>query len=113
MNQKYNNTKCQCECKNSKEHHCGKGYFWNPAKCSCKNGKYLGSTGNSVIICDEIIKEAESTSPRTIPTNTSPTKTVPTKCTLTSFYILASFLIITIASYDTSKLKETSITNML
>ena len=71
MNQKYNNTKCQYECKNSKEHHCGKDYFWNPAKCSCKNGKYLGSTGNSVIICDEIIKEAKSTSPRTIPTNTS------------------------------------------
>ena len=30
--------------------------MWNPATCSCKNGKYLASiTDNSVIMCDEII----------------------------------------------------------
>ena len=40
-NQKWNNNKCQCECK--KYHICEKGYFWNPATCSCENGKYLAS----------------------------------------------------------------------
>ena len=34
-----------------------KNYIWNPATCSCKNGKYLTSIiDNSVIKCDEIIK---------------------------------------------------------
>ena len=33
-----------------------KDYIWNPATCSCKNGKYLASIiDNSVIMCDEII----------------------------------------------------------
>ena len=31
--------KCWCEC-NKKHHICEKGYIWNPATCSCKNGKY-------------------------------------------------------------------------
>ena len=36
--------------------HVKKDYIWNPATCSCKNGKYLGSiTDDSVITCDEII----------------------------------------------------------
>ena len=39
--------------------------IWNPAKCSCKNGKYLASImGDSAITCDEII-DAEET--KTIP----------------------------------------------
>ena len=30
-----------------------KDYMWNPATCSCKNGKYLASiTDDSVIMCD-------------------------------------------------------------
>ena len=34
-----------------------KNYIWNPATCSCKNGKYLASIiDNSVIKCDEIIE---------------------------------------------------------
>ena len=38
-----------------------KDYIWNPATCSCKNGKYLASiTDDSVIMCDEII-DAEKT----------------------------------------------------
>ena len=42
-NQKWNNDKCQCECKNPKEHNVWeKNYIWNPATCSCKIGKYLG-----------------------------------------------------------------------
>ena len=41
-NQNWNNGKCQCECKNLKEHHvCKKNYISSPATCSCKNGKYL------------------------------------------------------------------------
>ena len=40
-NQKWNTIKCQCECKNLKEHYvCKKDYLWNPATCSCKNGIY-------------------------------------------------------------------------
>ena len=40
-----------------KKHHiCEKDYFWNPATCSCKNGKYLANIiDNSVITCDEVI----------------------------------------------------------
>ena len=33
--------KCHCECK--KRHLCEKDYVWNPATCSCENGKYLAS----------------------------------------------------------------------
>ena len=33
-----------------------KNYLWNPATCSCENGKYLASImDNSVIMCDEVI----------------------------------------------------------
>ena len=59
------NRKCRCECKNQK--HCvyEKDCIWNPATCSCKNGRYLASIMNdSVITCDEIIEE-----PKTVPTN--------------------------------------------
>ena len=35
----WNNNKCWCECK--KCHVCEKDHVWNPATCSCKNGKYL------------------------------------------------------------------------
>ena len=40
---------------NRKKHHiCEKDYIWNPAACSCNNGKYLASiTDNSVITCDK------------------------------------------------------------
>ena len=41
-NQKWNNNKCRCDCKNPKNHCvCGKDYIWNHATCSCENGKYL------------------------------------------------------------------------
>ena len=54
-NQKWNNDKSRCECKNPKKHFVCK-YFWNTVTCSCKNGKYLASIiDNSVITCDEII----------------------------------------------------------
>ena len=35
---------------------CEKDYIWNPATCSCENGKYLASImDDSAIKCDEII----------------------------------------------------------
>ena len=36
--QKWNNDKCQCECK--KYRMCKKDYSWNHSKCICKNGTY-------------------------------------------------------------------------
>ena len=51
----WNNDKCQFECK--KRHVCEKKKKknWNPATCSCKNGKYLASIMNdSAIACDEV-----------------------------------------------------------
>ena len=54
-NQCRNNDKSRCECK--KHHICEKDYVWNPATCSCENGKYLASImDDSAIICDEVIK---------------------------------------------------------
>ena len=32
-----------------------KNYIWNPATCSCANGKYLTNIINSAITCNEII----------------------------------------------------------
>ena len=46
-NQKRNNDKCQCECKNYCM--CKKDYCWNPSTCVCKC-----IVDNSVIVCDEI-----------------------------------------------------------
>ena len=88
-NQKCNNDKRRCECKNPKEHHvCEKDYIWNPATYTCKNGKYLGSIiDDSVVACDEIIEAIKAV----------PTKTVTTKVASTNFYILLTFLSITIA----------------
>ena len=88
LNQKWNNNKCLCTCKNPKEYFVSQiGYFWNLARCSCKNGKYAGSIGDSVFICDKFIDRTKCTS-----TKVTITKTVPTKCNLTNFCILLSFL---------------------
>ena len=60
-------------------------YIWNPATCSCKNGKYIASIiDHSVITCDEIIDTTKSTS----------TKIVPAKSTSMNFYILLTFLLL-------------------
>ena len=46
-----------------------KDYVWNPATCSCKNGKHLESIMNDLTItCDEII-ESYNEEIKTIPTN--------------------------------------------
>ena len=53
-NQKWNNTTCQCECKNY--HKCEKGYSQNPSTCICENSKYFKSVvDTSVTEFDEII----------------------------------------------------------
>ena len=42
-----------------------KYYIWNPAICSCENGKYLASIiDDSVITCNEITEERKK-----VPTN--------------------------------------------
>ena len=57
-------------------------YFWNLATCSCENGKYVGSIiDDSVIMCDEIIKEAKNV----------PTKIVTTNNISVNLYILIPF----------------------
>ena len=63
-NEKWNNDKCRCECKNLKEHHlCKKNYIWNPARYSCKYSIYLASIiDDSVITCDEIIENIKTVS---------------------------------------------------
>ena len=39
-NQERNNDKCRCECKNPKKQYvCKKNDIWNPATCSCENGR--------------------------------------------------------------------------
>ena len=54
------NNKCECECK--KHNICEKDYIWNPATCSCENGKYLASImDDPAIICDEVV-DAEAKS---------------------------------------------------
>ena len=46
-NQKWNNYKCQRKCQ--KHHICEKD-IWHPATCSCKNGKYLASITDDLVI---------------------------------------------------------------
>ena len=77
----WNNDKCQCECK--KHHICEKDYVWNPA-INCENEKYLTSIIDK-IICDEIIDVKETNFNEKYIT-----------CKTQSFYILLTFLLITI-----------------
>ena len=80
--------KCRCECK--KHHICQKDYIWNPATCSCENEKYLASIIDELVItCDEIMEET-----KTIPTNFHEKNIT---CKIQNFYILLTFLLITIA----------------
>ena len=55
-----------------KRHVCEKSYIWNPAQCTCDNGKYLVSIMESIqesimydsaITCDQIIEEDKKTFP--------------------------------------------------
>ena len=65
-----------------------KGYILNVATYICETVKYSGSIINDlVVLCDEILVEIKSTL----------IKTIPVGCTLTNFYILLAFLLITLA----------------
>ena len=79
---KWNNDKCWYGCK--------RDYICNPASCSCKNSNYLASiVDDSVITCDEIIKET-----KTFPTSFNEKNVT---CKTKNLYILLAFLLITIA----------------
>ena len=71
---------------------CEKDYIWNPATCSCKNGRYLASIiDDSVNRCDAIVETTKSTLVKIFPT-----KNTSTKNSSTNFYVLLDFLFITI-----------------
>ena len=70
-----------------------KDYIWNPAPCSCGNGKYLASImDDSAITCDEIIESYDEET-KTIPKNFNEQKAT---CKTQNFYILLAFLLITV-----------------
>ena len=94
-NQKRNNNKFRCKCK---KHICEKDYIWNPATCSCKNGKYLAIIkGHSVITCDEIIDtDAMWYDKETKPIPKSFNEEKGARKTQ-NFYILLAILLITMA----------------
>ena len=81
-----NDIKCQCECK--KRHVREKDYVWNPATCNCEKGKYLAIImDHSAIKCHEIIESYNEE------TNFNEKKAT---CKRQSFYMLLTFLLITI-----------------
>ena len=51
LNQWWNNDKCWCEYK--KHHLREKDYAWNPATCSCENGKYLATATDDLVITSD------------------------------------------------------------
>ena len=72
-----------------------KDHIWNPATCSCKNRKYLGSiTDDSVIMCDEIIDMDAGSKLCNKETKTLRKYTI---CESKSFFILLAFLLIIMA----------------
>ena len=74
---------------------CEKDYVWNPATCSCKNGKYLTNIiDDSVITRDQIIDAVPMSydeETKTILTNFN--ENIGT-CKIQYFYILLTFLLI-------------------
>ena len=111
----WNNDKCLCDCK--KRHLCKNGYVWNPATCSCQNGKHLVSIMySSAITSDEIIDaEAKSNDEKTKTFTTNFSETNTTYKTQ-KFDNLLTFLLIIIAlliavSIDCYLIKYQEITN--
>ena len=89
MSQNSNNDKCQCKCKNLNEHPvCEKDYIWNPATCTCENGKHLGSI-YEVITCDKIINVADNVSIN-VRTNVVSTASTNTTSTVNKFLLQKS-----------------------
>ena len=77
-NKKWNNKKCQRECKNYRK--CKKDYNWNPSTCISVNSDYLKSIDDtSVVACDEIISVVDTVSTKmtdTIATNVMSTASI-------------------------------------
>ena len=70
---------------------CETRYVWNPSTCIPENGQYLVRImGDSVITCDEVI-DSQDEEIKTIPINFN-----EKNCKTQSFYILLTFLLITI-----------------
>ena len=108
-NQKWNNQKCHCECKNY--HKCRKDYSWNPSTCTFEKSNYLESIGDtSVMDCDEIILVMDILSAKienTVAINKTKnyhSKTVRDCCILHTFLLgIILLLIITIISCHFAK----------
>ena len=81
--QQWNNNKCRCKFK--ERHVCEKDCIWNPATCSCRNGKYLAS----IMDDSELVEKT-----RTIPKNFNEKKAIGK---MQNLYVLVSFLLITMA----------------
>ena len=87
----WNSNKSWCDCK--KRHVCEQDYVWNPATCSCENGKYLANImDDSAVTCDKIIEPYDEET-ENILTNFNDKKAI---CKKQNFYILLAFLLITI-----------------
>ena len=86
----WNNGKRWCE---FKKHVCEKDFIWNLATCSCKNRKYFASImDHSAITCNKII-ESYHEETKSISINFNEKKAT---CKSQHFYILLTFLLITI-----------------
>lgn len=70
VNQKWNNDKCRCECKNPIKYHVYKmDYVWSPSASVCEINKYLkihsymkSVIHDSLMACDEITEAPETVS---------------------------------------------------
>ena len=86
-----NNDKCWCEC--MKRHICEKYYVCNTATCNYENGKYLASVLDDSAVSSDEIKESYKEETKAIPSNFYEKKAIHK---LQNFYILLTFLLITI-----------------
>ena len=109
-NQKWNNDKCQCECKNYQK--CKEDYSWNPSRCTCKNSKYLRIiTDDSKIVCDEIIYVMDILPTNTMSPNVTSTLSIDfhnIKVRYKMNYILLAFTLLIILLIICKYYKNTS-----
>ena len=86
-NQKWNNNKCLCECKNQRKDMCKKDFIWNLSPCTQKNGKYLGSINDDSVIRFNKIVDVIQSEPRIIIPINSKCKKWAVKLTVFIFYL--------------------------
>ena len=92
LNQWWNNYNCWCECK--KYHICEKEYVWNRHACICENGKYLESIMDDLVTTCDVVTDSYDEEIKTVQTNFNEKNVT---CRTLSFYILLTFLLITIS----------------